>query len=151
MSTFSITGADTLTLWDRSFTDFATGDASKIDFPNDLFVMKSGKNGNTIFAKNATGNNGMLEMHLMRGSSDDAFMTQKLAELNQDPPSFILGQGTFVKRLGDGNGTVIRDTYQLTAGCIMKNPATKDNADGDTEQSVSIWTIGFAVAEKGIG
>ena len=55
MTTTTITGKDTLTLYSRVFTDFADGDASLLSHPNDLVEMKTGKNGNTIYTKNETG------------------------------------------------------------------------------------------------
>ena len=51
MATDTITGQDTLTLYDRVFLDLADGDASTITYPNDMVAVSTGKNGNTIFTK----------------------------------------------------------------------------------------------------
>ncbi len=144
MASFTITAEDTLTLYGRVFNDFADADASTITFPNDMVTMKSGKNKNTIFAKNATGDNGELTLRLIRGSSDDRFMRGKLLAAEQDFASVELASGEFVKRLGDGQGNVMRDVYTLAGGVIVRKVETKENTDGDTEQGVAVYNMRFA-------
>lgn len=145
-----ITGNDTLTLADRVILDFADGDNSTITFPNDLVSIKTGKNQNTLYARNEQGNNATLSLRLVRGSSDDKFLQSKLALVKADFPSVILLNGEFVKRLGDGKGTVVRDVYTLLGGTFSKNVEVKENVEGDTEQAVSIYNFVFAVASRGI-
>ena len=48
MAVFSLTGEDTLVLWDRVFTDLADDTVSEFTFPNNLVTVKTGKNQNTI-------------------------------------------------------------------------------------------------------
>lgn len=148
MGTKAITGADTLTIFDRSITDFADGDTSAITFPNELFTVKTGKNENTIYAKNAAGQNAEMTLRVMRGSSDDKFLQSKLTELLRDPASFSLGEGQFTKRLGDGAGNVTREVYKLSGGIFMKQVEGNENADGETEQAVAIYTLKFSLAVR---
>lgn len=146
MAIFTLTGEDTLTLFDRTFNDFADGEVSTFTFPNEIVGVKTGKNANTIYAKNETGNNCTAVIRLMRGSSDDQFLRNKVAIQQRDFVSSQLASGQLVKRLGDGSGVVIRDVYNLEGGIITHIPETKTNAEGDTEQGVTVYNITFARA-----
>ena len=148
MSQFVITGEDTLTLYDRVFNDFSDQDISTLTFPNDLVTVKTGKNGNTIYSKNEAGNNGELVLRLLRGSSDDKFLSSKLAEVENKLVDAGLAEGEFTKRLGDGAGGVTRDVYTMKGGIINKKPEMKANADGDTEQGTVVYTVYFADAKR---
>jgi hypothetical protein len=150
MTLFNITGDDTLTLFDRVFNDLSQDDVSAITFPNDLVKVKTGKNQNTIFAKDETGNNGTLVLRVMRGSSDDQFLQTRMTESEQDFASTILANGEFVKRLGDGQGNVIRDVYTLQGGMITKRVEAKENTSGDTGQAESVYTLTFALAKRSV-
>lgn len=144
MSVFTITANDTLTIWGRTLADLADGDASTVTFPNDLTAAKTGKNQNTIFSKNETGNNADVVIRVMRGSSDDRFLAAKFATLEKDFASFELANGSFVKRLGDGLGTVVRDVYTMKGGIFKRKVDAKDNVEGDTSQGVSVYNMTFA-------
>ena len=151
MAIFSITGDDTITLFDRIFSDFADGDSITVSYANDLVNLKTGKNGNSVFAKNETGNNADLVLRIMRGSSDDRFLQGKLTSMKNDHPSFIFAEGEFVKQVGDGQGNVSNDILTLQGGIFARNVDTKENVEGDTEQSVSIYTMKFARVTRSIG
>lgn len=148
MPIYNITGDDTLTLFGRVITDIADGDASTIEFPNDLVNMKTGKNGNSIFAKNETGNNAEMTLRVMRGSADDAFLQTQFANMKKDFPSTVLATGQFSKRMGDGQGNVRFDIYTLLGGVIYKGIEGKSNVEGDTDQSVAVYNLRFAAAER---
>ena len=150
MPTYTVTSDDTLTLSDRIFLDFAEGDNSTITFNTNLVEGKTGKNGNTIYAGNRQGENAVMTLRLMRGSSDDKFMTGLLAARNRDFVATTLIEGRFVKRLGDGQGNVASDVYTLKGGVIQKNVDGKENVTGDTEQAVAVWTLFFAQATRSI-
>lgn len=150
MTTDTITADDTLTLYDRVIVDFADGDASTITFPNELFAMSTGKNGNTIYTKNETGKNSDVVLRLIRGSSDDRFLQQKLAEADADFVSQELATGEFVKRVGDGQGNVVRDVYTLRGGIFSNRVDTRENVAGDTEQAVAVYRMKFARTQRGI-
>jgi hypothetical protein len=139
----SLTGNDTIIIAARVFRDLADGNVGMIEFPNNLVEVKNGKNGNRIYALNAQGGIANLTLRLIRGSSDDKYLNSRLAEYRNDPASFILMDGEFVKRVGDGQGNVTSDVYRLDGGIIQKVPGVKDNVEGDTEQAVSIWNITF--------
>lgn len=150
MPTFTITSDDTLTLKNRVFTDLADDDVSAITFPNDLVTVKTGKNQNTIFAKNETGNNCNLVLRLIRGSADDQFMQTELTKMQRDFVAAELFNGEFVKRLGDGQENVIRDVYTMLGGVITRPVEGKENTSGDTVQAVSIYNLTFARAQRSI-
>ncbi len=141
MGSVAISGKDSLQIDGRIITDFADGDNSKFTFPNDIGMMKVSKNQNAIYAQNATGMVVDGEIRLIRGSADDRFMNARLQEWINDPANFILLAVIFTKRIGDGQGTLISDVYQMNGGVFKKNVEAKSNAEGDTEQSVSIYTI----------
>lgn len=148
MGTMTITSADTLTLNGNVFADQAYGDISRITFPNELINLKTGKNGNTVYAQNAAGFNASLELRLMRGSSDDQFMNALILAPGVSFPSQTLLSGTFVKSLGDGQGNVLSDTYTLGGGVISKEVDGKENVDGDTDQAVAVYMVKFASATR---
>lgn len=148
--TFTITSNDTLTLNGHVFIDQAFGDVSKVTLPNQLINMKTGKNGNTVFAANATGFNGDLELRLLRGSADDQFMQGLVLNPNSNFPETVLLNGTFAKQLGNGQGVVVYDVYTLAGGVIAKIPEGKENVEGDTEQAVVVYMIKFANCGRSI-
>lgn len=151
MPLFTVTSNDTLTLNGRVMTDLSLGDITTIGFPSDLVTRKTGKNGNTIFAQMAPGQNADLTLRLSRGSSDDQYMQGLISAAPKDFPSTVLLAGTFVKRLGDGLGNVISDTYTLQGGVISKQIEGKENVDGDVVQGEAVYNIKFASAARNIG
>ena len=148
MGTFTVTGNDTLTLNGHVFTDLATDDVVQIEFPDDLINMKTGKNGNSLFALNQKGYNANVMLKINRGSTDDQFLAGILANMPNDFPSMQLLSGTFVKRLGDGQGNVISDVYSMQGGVISKVPSAVDNESGDVNQAETTYRVKFAVAGR---
>lgn len=146
MSTVTVTSNDTLVLNNRVFNDFAVDDVTAISFPNELVTMKTGKNGNTIYAQNQQGQNANAVIRLMRGSSDDQFMQGIIQASLADFPSTVLMAGSFVKRLGDGQGNVLSDVYSLSGGVVSKLVEGKENVAGDVAQAESVYNIKFASA-----
>ena len=120
MASFAITGRDTLTINDRVLTDLADGDVSVLTFPNDITSVRTGKNGNTLFNMNQTGNNCDLVLRVVRGSDDDKFFNSLLVKMKSDLPAFELMDGSFIKKVGDGSGNITNDTYAL-AGAFLKS------------------------------
>ncbi len=150
MAIYNLTGSDTFIINDRVFNNLADGDAVTITFGNDLVSSSTGKNKNTIFALNEQGTNAAVVARVMRGSSDDQFLNALLTTMQKDFSAFPLMNGSFVKRLGDGQGNVIVNNYLLIAGVIQRNVDTKENVQGDTEQGVSVYTMSFANVTGGI-
>lgn len=151
MAIFTVTSNDTLTLNGHVFNDMALDDVTVISFPNELITRKTGKNGNTIFAQNASGQNADLTLRVNRGSTDDQFMQQLISTAPTDFPSTQLFTGTFVKRLGDGQGNVVSDTYNMSGGVISKQVEGKENVSGDVTQGEAVYLIKFAAAARSIG
>ena len=144
MSIQALTGGDVIKVDDRIFADLIDGDTVTLEYPNDVGAVKTGKNGNSIFAFNATGLNVRGNIRLVIGSSDDKYLQSRLAEWIKDPSAFVLMSGQFIKRTGDGSGNVTSNTYNLTGGTFLKIPEAKTNVEGDTEQSVVIYNLTFA-------
>lgn len=147
----SLTGNDTLKLRDRVFADFADGDYAVLTFPNDIAALKTGKDGNTVYALNETGRQAELVIRVLRGSSDDKFLQNLLAAQKNDFSGFVTLEGELVKRVGDGKGNITNDTYLVTGGVFTKNVEVKSNAEADTEQSVAIYTIHFGNNSRTLG
>lgn len=147
----ALNGKDTLILDARILTDLADGDTAVLEFPNDLAGVKVGKNGNTLFAFNSTGQTCNLTIRVVMGSEDDKYMNSRLQEYRNDPASFVLFKAELIKRVGDGEGNVINNTYKVSGGIITKIPGAKENVEGDTEQSVTIYTITFANTDRSLG
>jgi hypothetical protein len=150
MSVNSLTGADTVVIDDRVLTDFADGDNAKLTYANEIANLKRGKNGNTVYAENATGPQADLVLRIIRGSSDDKYLQSRLADQLADFAAFLLVTGIFVKRVGDGDQNVQNDTQRLFGGIFVKIPETTSNVEGDTEQSLTIYTLRFSEVPRSI-
>lgn len=148
MASYSLTGADTAIIAGISLVDVADGDWFTATFPNMLAEVKTGKNGNSLFASNATGQQAEATLRLIRGSADDKAMDALLQQQLQDFAAFPLLDGQFVKRIGDGFGNVSPDQYISNGGVFTFNVDAKSNAEGDTEQSVSVYRFKFANMQR---
>jgi hypothetical protein len=58
--------------------------------------------------------------------------------------------GELVKRIGDGTGKIVSDTYILSGGIFSKEVEAKSNVAGDVEQSVATYTMRFSNAPRAI-
>lgn len=148
MSTVALSGADTLMINNRVFADLADGNCIELTFPNDIANVKTGKNGNSIYGLNETGRQAEAKVRLVRGSSDDKFMNALLAQQQANFSGFPLMFGSFIKKLGDGLGNITSDTYIVSGGIFTKIPEAKTNTDGESEQSVVIYTLKFSNAPR---
>lgn len=148
-STYALTGKDTIIINDIPLTDFADGDIGNLEIPNNLFAMQTGKDGNTIFALDESGQNATLTVRVLMSSNDD----KRLNGLIPKSDSFaetILMTGAVVKQVGDGQGNVSYNTYTLAGGMIQKKPNIKSNVNGDTTQAVVEYSIMFANGNRSI-
>lgn len=150
MPSYNLVSDGTLTVYGRVLADFADDDVSAITFPTDLADLKTGKNGNTIFVKNEQGRNANAVLRVIRGSSDDQFLSSKMDKQKQDFATAELAFGEFVLRIGDGAANVANDTYTLKGGMITRQVDAKENVSGDTTQGVSIYNMKFAITERNI-
>lgn len=146
----ALNGNDTVILDARILKDLADGDTAVLDFPNDLAGVKVGKNGNTLFAFNSTGQTCTMTIRVVMGSDDDKYLNSRLQEFRNDPPSFILFKAELIKRVGDGEGNIVNNTYKVSGGIITKIPGAKENVEGDTEQTVAIYTLTFANTDRSL-
>jgi hypothetical protein len=151
MANVSLTGNDVIKINGRLLSDLADADAGALTFPNNLVEVKTGKNGNSIYAFNETGRQCEVVLRLIRGSPDDRYLNGQLAVMKSDFAATILLTGEFVKRVGDGAGDIRDDTYILSGGIITKEVEVKTNAEGDTEQSITIYNMKFTNAPRTIG
>ena len=147
----SLCGNDVLKLNGRIFSDFMDGDVAQIVYPNDLAVVKTGKNGNSIVAFKNDGRQVDLTLRIAAGSADDKFLNNLLALFKNDAAAFSMLTGEFTKNVGDGAGKVTAITYILSAGVPTKQPGTVDNSDGNTEQAVVVYGFKFTNANRSIG
>ena len=150
MSTIALTGKDSHIVCGRILNDFASGDCVKIEFEGDLTVVKKGKNGNTIYAKNEMGRIADVTMRILLGGTDDKYMNGLLQEWITDPSTFTLMTGMFVKRVGDGQGNTESKIYNMTGGFFKRQVDAKTSAESDTDQSVAVWRITFGNAQVSI-
>lgn len=146
----SLSGKDTIVIAGRTLLDFADGDSITLEFPNDISNVKVGKNGNAVYAMNNSGLIAEVTLRLIRGGTDDKYLNALRSIQLFDFPSFLLLTGTFVKRVGDGNGRITYDTYRMNGGVFKKNLAAKENADGDTDQALVSYMFTFANAPRSI-
>lgn len=151
MAQKSLTGKDTIIINDKVLADFGGGDVVTLTFPNELMTIKTGKNGNSIYAFNESGKQVDVEMRVLLGSDDDKFLNSLLQNMKQDPPSFVLLEGEFTKRVGDGLGNVNNIKYTMSGGVFSKTIDIKENVEGDTDQAIAVYSLKFTNAPRSIG
>lgn len=139
----AVAGKDVIIIDGMVITALADGEAIKLDFDTTIAQMKISKDGNSIYAMQYSGIIGKLEIRVVRGSYDDAVLNSKLQQWLADPTSFNLLKGSYVKRVGDGQGNVTSEIYQLAGGIFDKIPSGKSSSEGDTDQSVVVYSMLF--------
>lgn len=150
MPTIAMSGNDTLSINNHVFADFADQNVAELTFPNDIAQVKTGKNGNSIYSLNETGKQCELKIRLIRGSTDDKFMNNLLVQQNLNFAGFPLMIGELVKKLGDGQANILSDAFILSGGVFTKQVEVKTNVEGDTEQSVAMYTMKFSNAPRAL-
>ena len=151
MFSVTLTGKDVIKINGRMFNDMIDGDCVVLTYPNDLAVVKTGKDGNSIISFKNDGRQAELSLRVLLGSSDDKFLNNLLALFENDPAAFSMLSGEFSKQVGDGAGNIKSVTYILSAGVFKKKVEGKENADGDTEQAVAVYSMVFTNAPRSIG
>lgn len=150
MGAVVLSGADTININNRVFANLADGNVVELTFPNDIAAVKTGKNGNSIYALNESGKQCEVKLKLLRGSDDDKFMNGLLAQQQNNFAGTVLLSGTFVKKLGDGAGNFASDTYIMSGGVFVKQPEAKSNVEGDIDQSTTTYTMRYTNAPRAI-
>jgi hypothetical protein len=148
--TVALTGKDTFIIDGFNIVDLADGDNSTLTHPNELMTVKSGKNGNTIYAYNQQGNLAETVLRVIRGSASDRFLNARMKALDFEPAAFVLMQGTFIKRVGNGFGFITSDTYILVGGAFFKQVDASSNSEGNVDQAVSVYSIRWGNAVRAI-
>ncbi len=148
--TISLSGNDTITINNRIFADLADGDCIDLTFPNDIAQVKTGKNGNSIYALNESGKQCEMKIRVIRGSADDKFLNGLMVSQQANFAGFALMIGQFIKKVGDGAGNIASDTYVLSGGVFTKVPEAKSNVEGNTDQSIAMYTLKFSNAPRAI-
>lgn len=150
MATVAMSGADSVQINNTVLTDLADGDCIVLEYPNEIAQVKTGKNGNAIYGLNESGKQANLKIRLIRGSDDDKFMNNLLAQQQANFAGTTLMIGEFVKLVGNGKGNITNDTYIVSGGVFTKQVMAKSNVEGDTAQSVSEYEIRFSNAPRAI-
>lgn len=148
MSTVALSGSDTVNVNNRILSDLADGDCAVLTFPNEIATLKTGKNGNSVYGLNEMGKQADLKLRVIRGSSDDKFLNNLLAQQQANFAGTVLMIGEFVKNLGDGAGNITNDTYITSGGIFTKQVEAKTNVEGDSTQSVSEYMMRFSLAPR---
>lgn len=150
MSTIALSGSDTIQVNNHVFADLADGNCVELTFPNDIASVKTGKNGNSIYGLNESGKQCDVKMRVVRASADDKFLNGLLSQQQNNFAGFPLMIGQFIKKIGDGQGNITSDTYVMSGGVFSKQVEGKTNVEGDSEQSVAIYTLRFSNAPRAI-
>lgn len=150
MSTIALSGNDTISINNTIMTDLADGNVAELSFPNDIANVKTGKNGNSIYGLNESGKQCEVKLRVVRGGSTDKFLLSLLAQQQANFAGTVLMIGQFIKKIGDGAGNITSDTYIMSGGIFVKIPEAKSNTEGETEQSIAMWTLKFANAPRAI-
>lgn len=152
MPAVALSGNDTITINNRVLTDLADENVVELTFPNDIAKVKTGKNGNSIYGLDETGKQAEVKLRVLRGSADDKFLNGLLQLQNNNFAGSVLMIGQFTKFIGTGvkGGQLINDTYNLSGGVFTKQVEGKSNVAGDTDQSISMYTIRFSNAPRAI-
>lgn len=150
MGAVALSGNDTINLQNRVLADLADGNCVELTFPNDIANVKTGKNGNSIYGLNESGKQCEVKVRVLRGSDDDKFLNNLLVQQQANFAGTVLLIGQFIKKIGDGQGNITSDTYVMSGGVFTKQVEGKSNVEGETEQSISIYTIKFSNAPRAL-
>ena len=150
MTTYAITGDDSLLLNARLLDDLTDGSVVTISYDNERVGLSTGKNGTTVFADNRQGVNATVELRVLIGSKTDKFLNGLSIEQENDTMAFSVMGGVFTKRVGDGHGNIQYLRYALNGGMFSKFPDTQENNTGDTEQGTAVYTLKFANVSRTI-
>lgn len=150
MPSVSLTGNDIVKVGARTLFDFADADNATLTYPNEIAALKTGKNGNSIYAFNTTGAQVDLVLRIMRASSDDKYLNGLLSVMKANFATFILLPAQITKVVGNGLGFTNKDTYILSGGIFVRQVDALSNVEGNTDQSISVYTLRFSNSTRAI-
>jgi hypothetical protein len=139
----AVAGSDILNINGTIISGHADGDAYKIEPQGPIGEMKVSKDGNSIYALQYTGIKVKLTVRLVRDCADDVFLNGLLQQWIASPNTFPLLFAEYIKSTGDGKGNVTNEVYVLSGGIFEMIPSAVSNMDGNTEQSVTVYTLWF--------
>lgn len=148
MSVIALSGQDTINIQNQVLTGLADQNCVELTYPNDIANVKTGKNGNSIYGFNESGKQCEAKIRIIRGCPDDKFLLNLLSQQQANFSGTVLLVAQFIKKIGDGQGNITSDTFIMSGGIFTKQPEAKMNVDGETEQSVTIYTIRFSNAPR---
>lgn len=148
MGAVALSGSDTININNQVLSDLADGNCVELTFPNDIANVKTGKNGNSIYGLNESGKQCEVKLRVLRGSTDDKFLNNLLSQQQNNFAGTVLLIGQFIKKIGDGQANITSDTYIMSGGVFTKQVEGKTNVEGETEQSIAIYTIKFSNAPR---
>lgn len=144
----ALSGQDTVIINNYVFVGLADENFVELTFPNDIATVKKGKNGNTIYGFSESGKICDVKLRVVRATPDDSFLNNLLTQQQANFAGFPLMQGSFVKKIGDGNGNITSDTYIMSGGVFVRNVDGKSNAEGAPDQSIGIYMFKFSNAPR---
>lgn len=150
MASLSLTGKDIIKIGNRALFDLADGDVATVTFAKNIAELKTGKDGNSIYALNESGRQADMTVRVIRASNDDVYLNGLMRAQIIDFPTAIVITAQVTKRVGNGSGQPKLDTYILEGGVFQKQPDMVTNTDGNTDQAVTVYAIKFANAQRAI-
>ena len=146
MATYTDTfvGSATIIINGRTLSDFGFGTVAEITCPNQIAGMDIGKDFNTVFSLQPAGSQADLKIKIIKGSKDDVFLNSLYESFKDSFESSIAITGSFISRVGDGNGNVITTAWVLNGGIPTTHPADKYDVAGDREQALMGYSFSFA-------
>lgn len=150
MSAVALSGNDTININNRILANLADGNCVELTFPTDIANVKTGKNGNAIYGLNESGKQCEVKLRVLRGSADDKFLNNLLVQQQNNFAGTVLMIGQFIKKIGDGQGNITSDTYIMSGGVFTKQVEGKSNVEGETEQSIAMYTMKFSNSPRAL-
>jgi len=144
MNISALSGQDTIVLNGRVLVDLADGNVAELTYPNDIAAVKTGKNGNSLYALNESGKQADFKLRVVRGSDDDKYLLNLLNNQQNNFVGTVLLTGQFVKKIGDGAGNITNDIYNVSGGIFKKPVPGTQNVEGDTNQAVADYEMVFS-------
>tara|TARA_R110000751_G_scaffold299695_4_gene411066 strand:- start:11924 stop:12379 length:456 start_codon:yes stop_codon:yes gene_type:complete len=144
MAINSLTGSDTFVLNGRVLNDFGKGDVVTITYPESMVEVVVGKNKNSIYSENTSGQSADIEVKILTGSADDKFVNSLFLTQQRDLPAFTLLTCNYAKRVGDGASNISNAAHTGSGGIFAQGIDAKENTDGDTEAAQSIYKLKFS-------
>ena len=151
MSSFVLTGADTIIINDEVIADLANGTVATLEFDTDIATATIGKDGNAILAPNAQGDQGVLTLRLPLAGYSDRRLNGLMSQQKANFVNTVTLTGGLFKKVGDGQGNVQTVSYSCSGGFFQRNISAQSNVEGDGEQGVAVYQILFTSCKRSIG